>query len=358
MNCEIRLPGLILSGENSAERLPALLPAAGPLLIVSARSHAEWARRTLLQEECRGLLLTGFQPELPLTDADRVLQEGRRIGAQAVVAVGGGSVMDLGKTVAALLPLEGMTADYFYNRRTIPGKGVFFAALPTTAGTGAEMTANAVLRDPETGIKQSLRHPGMMADVAVSDPCLTWGCPPALTAASGFDALTQAVESVLSNRATACTRALAGEALQLLLAALPGAMRDEHPARAAAAEGSMMTGMAFAQSGLGAVHGLAHPLGSLLHVPHGVCCAILLPEILRHNRDCLGLLPGGEHPETFIARVEKLRQDLDLPATFRAFGLNASHYPFVLRHCRSSSMKCNPIPLADEEIVRILETLT
>ena len=358
MNSEIRLPGLILSGENSAARLPELLPAAKPILIVSSRSHAEWARRTLLDGNHRGLLLTGFQSELPLADADRVLAEGRQLGAGAVVAVGGGSVMDLGKTVAALLPLDGTTADYFYNRRSIPGKGVFFAALPTTAGTGAEMTSNAVLRDPETGIKQSLRHPAMMADVAVSDPCLTWGCPPGLTAASGFDALTQAVESLLSNRATSCTRALAGEALRLLLTALPGAMRDEHPARAMAAEGSMMTGMAFAQSGLGAVHGLAHPLGSLLHVPHGICCAILLPDILRHNRACLGLLPGGDCPDAFIARVEELRRELGLPETFREFGLNVSHYPFILRHCRSGSMKCNPIPLSDAEIVHILEGLT
>ncbi len=357
MNSEIRLPGLILSGENSAMRLSALLPAAGPILIVSTRSHAEWARHTFLNEPRKGLLLTGFQPELPLADADRVLAEGRRLGAKSVVAVGGGSVMDLGKTVAALLPLEGTTADYFYNRRSIPGKGVFFAALPTTAGTGAEMTSNAVLRDPETGVKQSLRHPAMMADVAVSDPCLTWGCPPKLTAASGFDALTQAVESVLSNRATACTRALAGAAVHMLLTALPGAMRDEHPARAMAAEGSMMTGMAFAQSGLGAVHGLAHPLGSLLHVPHGVCCAILLPAILRHNRACLGLLPGGDRPDAFIARIEELRRELGLPDSFRSFGLNAAHYPFILRHCRSGSMKCNPIPLADEEILRILENL-
>lgn len=167
-----------------------------------------------------------------------------------VIGWGGGSAIDAAKTAAALMRQEGSVADYFYGRRKIGGKGCFFAALPTTAGTGAEITPNAVLTDPDTGIKQSIRHDTMFADIAIVDPELTWDCPPGVTAASGFDALTQGIESYLSKKANVASEALALKAAADVFTMLLPAVRESVlPARTMVAEGSMLAAMAFAQSG-------------------------------------------------------------------------------------------------------------
>ena len=249
-------------------------------------------------------------------------------------------------------------------RAVVPERRNFLALLPTSAGPGAEVTGNAVITDRATGLKQSLRGPGMTADCALVDPELLYDAPAAVVAAAGFDALTQALESFLSRRSDALTRPLALSAARLLLDALPGACRNEAPALAAAARGSLLTGMAFASSGLGAVHGLAHPAGSALGVPHGVCCAILLPAVLKWNlpacRERFVELARGldfAAPEELIDRVIGLRRELGLPDAFRAFGDVAAHMDFILKNCRSGSMKCNPRELSDAEAAALLETL-
>ena len=213
---------------------------------------------------------------------DRLIRAGRDFRAECVVAVGGGSVMDSAKAAAALIPLDGWCADYFSGEREIPGKGLFFAALPTTAGTGAEITNNSVLTDPATKIKKSLRHPSMVADLAIDDPMLPLSCAPSLTAASGLDAFVQAFESCTSPKANTATRALAYAAIRRIRESLIPAFRcpDDIEARSGMCEGSLLSAMAFSQTGLGAIHGLAHPIGSLLHVPHGKACATLIPAVV------------------------------------------------------------------------------
>ncbi|MFA7184128.1 MAG: iron-containing alcohol dehydrogenase, partial [Victivallales bacterium] len=251
-------------------------------------------------------------------------------------------------------------------RKAIPGKGLFFAALPTTAGTGTEATPNSVLSDPDTDIKKSIRHDTMFPDLAIVDPELTYSCPANLTAHSGLDALTQAIESYISRNANAVSKALAARAVQLVFAALPKVCAElgDKNARRDMAEGSMIAALAFAQSGLGAVHGLGHPIGSKLHIPHGLCCAILLPKILRLNRDsCFEALDelaltcdcvGGGF---FVDKIEKLCRSLNIPADLRAFGLKRDIFPFIVKNCRSGSMRSNPRNFEDGEVIEILESL-
>jgi len=275
-------------------------------------------------------------------------------------------VIDAAKAAAAIIPLDGKTCDYFYGRKSIPGKGLFFAALPTTAGTGTEATPNSVLTDPETEIKKSIRHDTMFPDLAIVDPELTYTCPRDLTAHSGLDALTQAIESYISRGANSVSKVLAAKATQLIFNALPLVCADlkNQSARNDMAEGSMITALAFAQSSLGSVHGLGHPLGSKLHVPHGLCCAILLPKILRWNQnfcsealDELALSCDCVNGNDFIAKIEKLCKDLGIPDNFREFGISSDIFPFVLKNCRSGSMRSNPRHFEDNEILKILESL-
>ena len=363
MNCEFKLPKEILFGCGERRKLASKL-AAGNVLVVAGRHSKERVESELLPElEGREVrVVADVRPEPPLEDVERVLAAGREIHAANVIGWGGGSAIDTAKSAAALLPLDGSVEDYFYGRRKIPGKGCFFAALPTTSGTGAEITPNAVLIDPATGIKQSLRHGTMFADVAIVDPELTFDCPPDVTAASGFDALTQAIESFLSKKASPASDALALKAALALYPALLRAVRNgAETARIAMAEGSMLGAMAFTQSSLGAVHGIGHPLGSLLHVPHGVCCAVLLPELLRWNlpvcREKMAFLAHQlirDTPEALIAALEELRRAVDLPADFSGYGLKKEHFGFIVANCRSGSMKSNPRDFSDAEVEAIL----
>ena len=369
MNYQLQLPEKIIFGRGTRKQLAAVLPP-GPVLFVTGAHFAARVETEFLPDlagrPCR--IVSGIHPEPPLDDVERVRSAAREINATAIVGIGGGSAMDCAKAAAALLPEPGTVADYFYGRKKISGRGAFFAALPTTAGTGAEITPNAVLSDPETGLKQSLRHSSMFAKAAIVDPELTYDCPPAVTAASGFDALTQAIESYISRKANTFSKLLALQAARNILPFLPGAAEEgsatQNEARDLIAEGSMLAAMAFAQSGLGAVHGIGHPAGAVLHVPHGVCCAILLPAVLRWNltacHEVLGELSAaliGQSPEVLIQMLEGTRRMLKLPSNFRSYGLKPEHFAFIVENCRSGSMKSNPRDLSDKEVAAILEEL-
>ncbi len=363
MNCELKLPAEILFGAGERHKLARKLPPGNVLIAAGRHARKRIEEELLPQLEGRMVsFLADITPELPLADVERLLAEGRKIEARSVIGWGGGSAIDAAKTAAALMNLEGSVADYFYGRRKIASRSVFFAALPTTAGTGAEITPNAVLCDPETLVKQSIRHNSMFADLAIVDPELTYDCPPAVTAASGFDAFTQAVESYLSKNATPVTEALALDAAKYVLHPLASVVKHcDEIGREEIARGSMLGAMAFTQSGLGAVHGIGHPLGSLLHVPHGVCCAVLLPTILRWNlatddghMELLARELLQNTPEIMIRSIEGYRKMCGLPSDFKKYGLAEKHFDFIVKNCRSGSMRSNPRELSDDDVRSIL----
>lgn len=322
--------------------------------------------------ECESLLgkpqtiYRDIRPDPVLANVDGLVAELRRSQPELVIGCGGGSVLDTAKAGAALAPLEGSTKDFFYGRRSIEQRGIPFIALPTTAGTGAEVTKNSVLTDPDTLIKQSIRDPRMVAAAALIDPELTLTLPPAVTASSGLDAFTQALESYICTRANSVSRALAARAMELIFPALPAVFADgqDRDKRTQMAEGSLLSAMAFSQSGLGAVHGLAHPLGALLDVQHGLTCAILLPFILEFNAPVssphyaeLGarLRIGGA--DDFVRAVRALCEQLKVPSTFADLGLKAKHSDFIVANCRSNSMKANPREISDAQVENLLAAL-
>ena len=304
--------------------------------------------------------------ELPLDELEKILIAARTEKYRNFIGWGGGSAVDCAKAIAALADAEGPAADYFYNRRQLPGRNNRMILIPTTAGTGAEITSNSVICDLETGIKQSLRGNGMTADVALCDPELLEDTPAAVMAASGFDALTQALESFTSIKANALTRQLASTAAGLILDNLKKSCSgNDFAALENMARASMLTGIAFAQSGLGAVHGLAHPLGSICRIPHGICCAILLLPVLKINAelfpelfDTLARSCSCPDRETLFEKIEILKSELNIPDNFRQYNLSREHFEFIVANCRSGSMKCNPKEFTDEEIIRLLEALS
>lgn len=293
VNFSFLTAGRIEFGRGSADLTgPCTMALGRSVLLVRGRS-VPWVDTLINDIQDRGGRVTSVlcagEPSVDMvTDA---LNAGRAAGADVVVAVGGGSVMDLGKAVAALLPgradimahLEGVGAGQPLSADPLP-----FIAVSTTAGTGAEVTKNAVITVPEAGRKVSLRDARMLPDVAIIDPVLTDHAPRAQTLASGLDALSQLIEPYLSARANVLTDALCRAAIPCGARALAQLARTDTPqARDDMAFASLCGGLALANAGLGAVHGLAGVLGGRLGAPHGVICGRLLGPVLVANKAVL-----------------------------------------------------------------------
>jgi alcohol dehydrogenase class IV len=299
-------------------------------------------------------------------------------GADVVTAIGGGSVIDVAKSVAMLLANGGDPLDYLEvigAGRTITRLAVPCVAVPTTAGTGAEVTANAVLASPADGIKASLRSPMMIPAVALVDPELTISCPPSVTAASGLDALTQCLEPFVSRRANALTDGLAAEGLRRGAAGLRAAYvdGDDLGARTDMALCSLLAGIALANAKLGAVHGLAGVVGGSADIPHGVACAALLVPVMEANVRALRASQAG-HPaldryaraarlltgrtsasiEDGVAWIRETLALLEIPG-LAAFGITPEHAAEVAaKAVTSSSMQGNPVALSASDLQAVL----
>ena len=210
----------------------------------------------------------------------------RQAQAEVIVGLGGGSALDAAKAIAGLMDLEGTPQEY-HRGRPLERPGRPFVAVPTTSGTGAEVTLNAVLTDATTSFKNSIRGDTWFARVALVDAELTLDLPADVTAGSGSDALCQAIEAYTSIGAGPVTDALAMRAIALIGGSLARAYRqgDDLAARESMSMGSLMAGMAMASARLGGVHGMAHPLGARYHIPHGVVCGLLLPYTMEYNLD-------------------------------------------------------------------------
>ena len=259
---------------------------------------------------------------------DQIVEKYRPSGIQVVVAVGGGSVMDAGKAISAMIPVEGSIRDYLegVGEKNHPGLKIPFIAMPTTSGTGSEVTKNAVISEVgEEGFKKSLRHDNFIPELAIIDPEMMLSCPAKLTAASGMDAFSQLLESYLSTKANAMTDALALQGLKqikkyLLRAFLEGEKNLE--ARSGMALAAMFSGITLAHAGLGLVHGFASPLGGFYYIPHGVACGSLMAPVFTTTID--NLLDQPEHPAIkkliIISKVFadfKYKQDMEYLHAFK-----------------------------------------
>lgn len=304
-----------------------------------------------------------------------IVEEGialaRAKGSQVIIGLGGGSAMDVAKAIAGLLPLSGKVRDY-HQGREIESPGLPFIAIPTTAGTGAEVTKNAVLTDPARGIKASIRDDTWFARVALVDPELTLPLPPSVTASTGGDALCQAIEAYVSIGAMPVTDALAMEAIRLLGRSLVRAFQDGQDigARSDTLYGSLLAGMALANARLGGVHGMAHPLGYRYHIPHGTICGLLLPYVMQYNlayasakyahvAALLGVdtrdMTEEEAARKSLDAVEGILDTLAIPRRLAPFGVVEGDFEAIIAESLpSGSLKHNPRPLGAEDVRRLL----
>ena len=295
-----------------------------------------------------------------------------------VIGIGGGSAIDTGKAVAAMTTNLGDIYDYL----EIVGKGlpitkqpIPMIAVPTTAGTGAEVTRNAVIGVPEHHVKVSLRHPWLLPKLALVDPELTYNLPPEVTASTGVDALTQLIEPFVSIKANPLTDAICREGMDLIAHALYKAFDADDPAsREKMSMASLFGGLALANSGLGVVHGFASVLGGMYPIPHGVICARLLPYImetnlyalqarmpdspaLRRYQEVARILTSNPDAEAAdgIAWVHELCTLLNIPS-LTDYRIGAQDFPTLIdKTSKASSTRANPIQLTHEELWSILK---
>jgi alcohol dehydrogenase class IV len=370
----------ILFGPGTSKEVAVAAKAFGQRAFMVTGKTRERAEPLLKSLSAANLRVTTFAVAgEPTTELVRCgAQQARAESPDIVIAIGGGSVVDAGKAIAALLTNHGDLTDYLEIvgcGKSLERPSAPFIAIPTTAGTGAEVTRNAVLASPEHRVKVSLRSAFMLPKLAVVDPDLALGLPAALTATTGMDALTQLIEPFVSCRANPLTDALCREGIQRAARSLRRTCDEPRnlAAREDMALASLFSGLALANAGLGAVHGFAAPIGGMFSAPHGAVCAALLPHTMQANIRALrqrernhaaleryaevARLVTGNAAATAdegASWVGKLCTALNIPP-LRTYGLREADVPALCeKAARSSSMKGNPLPLTDGELRELL----
>lgn len=376
----------IIFGEGKLREMLTIAPEFGHRALVVVGGAVERAKPLFDLLDEANVAHTEFsvtqEPDIALVQ--RGVATVNAFAAEMVISFGGGAAIDTGKAISALATNPGSVLDYL----EIIGKGkkliqppLPFVAIPTTAGTGAEVTRNAVIASPEHKLKVSLRSPLMLPKVALVDPELTYGLPKAITAYTGMDALTQCIEPFVSNAANPLTDAICHEGIRIGSQAIYdvyGANPDQYEVMTEARHGMALTslfgGLALANAKLGAVHGFAGVLGGMYDAPHGALCAALLPPVIevnvralqsrdndipalrRYTQIAILLTKRGKASGSDVAPwLAELVNTLEIPP-LRTYGIQREDFPTIVEHsAKASSMKGNPIVLTTDELTEILD---
>ena len=379
MNFEFAAPTRIIFGEERVNDVPKLAAGMGSraLVVQGASGRGEpLAARFRELGVATSTFRVGSEPTVSLVEQGTALAKAER--CDVVVALGGGSVIDAGKAIAALITNDSPVRDYLEvigKAQPLLNRPAPFIAIPTTAGPGAEVTRNAVLLAEQERVKVSLRSASMLPAIAVIDPELTYSLPPDVTTSTGLDALTQCIEPFVSPNANPLSDAVAREGIRRATGALRRACVDgsDKDARRDMAIASLCGGLALANAKLGAVHGFASPLGGMFPVPHGVACARLLAPVAAANvralraraaqsvaldrYDEVARMVTGHRDaraEDGVEWLQALVESLGVPK-LGAFGLAGEPVSTIVAAARvASSMQGNPIVLTDDELVETL----
>jgi alcohol dehydrogenase class IV len=379
VNFEFATSTRIIFENGSFKKVPGLIKNFGSkVLIVTGKNQnlALQLSESLSEINIHSEIFS-VHSEPTISDIEQGTKLARKTLCNVVVGIGGGSAVDSAKAIAALVPNQGELTDYL----EVIGKGrkleiepLPFIAIPTTAGTGAEVTKNAVIKSTDHNVKVSLRSDLMFPKMAVIDPELTLTMPPHLTATTGVDALTHLLETFVSNKSNPFIDMLCREGMRRISASLEQAFNDGNnlEARENMAMASMLGGMALANVKLGAVHGFAGPLGGMYPIPHGAICACLLPAVMEVNIEALKekkkekqllkfdelaqLLTGNNFAvaENGAVWVKNLVQKLQIPS-LSDFQISTEIFPGLIEKAKNaSSMKGNPVELDNQQLRKIL----
>jgi alcohol dehydrogenase class IV len=372
----LEMPGSIHFSRGALQKLPEIARSFGTRVMIL--SGARWLRGSswdaAIEKDFEGCALHRYslpaaEPSVGTVDAAAAAAADFR--PDVLVGIGGGSVMDTTKALSAVLRYPG-TAERFLEglpgAAQVPGPCLPWIAVPTTSGTGAEATKNAVIKSERAGVKRSMRSRHLLAHSVLVDPELTLSLPPGVTGTSGLDAFTQLVEAYVNRSTTQPVRSLIEGAFPLMWEALDGLSRGpgDITLREMASYGALVSGIALANAGLGAAHGFAAAVGGMYNVPHGLACAVFLPHVLDANREVIsadiGRLVGAGHgsvasrePVQWLAReASRFLEMYGLPTDLRGFGIPADRLSELAENSSGSSMRGNPKELSMKERMNIL----
>jgi len=380
LSFEFTTSSRIVFGRGSALKVSDLIRGKGNRVFLVTGRNADRFRfvRDLLINEGFEVSLFSVESEPTTGIISYGIASARENNCDVVIGIGGGSVIDSAKAIAALVPDKGSLTDYLEvigEGRELEANPLPYIALPTTSGTGAEVTKNAVIKSPENRVKVSLRSPLMFPDIAVIDPELAVTMPPGITASSGMDALTHLFETFVSNQSNPFIDALCREGMQRISSSLKKAFKNGNDieAREDMAFASMLGGMALANVKLGAVHGFAGPMGGMFPVSHGVVCAAILPAVTEVNLKVISekklarylakydeaarILTGNPEAKAQdgIKWLKELMQYIKIPF-LSEFNIDKAEFSSLVQKAKkASSMKGNPVVLSDEDMMEILE---
>nr|WP_047150971.1 iron-containing alcohol dehydrogenase [Aneurinibacillus tyrosinisolvens] len=380
---QLLMPAAVLYGEGSFAEIGGQAKKYGKkALIVSDPIMEQIGNVELCVEHLRneGLAIatyTGVDSEPTDIHVKEALSLFQTESCDVIVAIGGGSCIDTAKAVAALATNGGSMSDYMGNKKLFTESPIPLLAVPTTAGTGSEVTKVTVITDTVQDIKMMVSQPALLPAVAIVDPQLTVSCPPSVTAATGVDALCHAIEAYISRRSQPVTDTLALSAIELIVTHLRRAYENGNDieARDKVALGSMLAGVAFSNASVTLVHGMSRPIGALFHVPHGVSNAMLLPAVLEFTKDSAAerlaaigrlirpeaaSLSNEELAEMVIAELKQLCLDLKIP-NMKTWGIEEEKFEMLVSKMAvdaiaSGSPGNNPRVPSEEEIIQLYHT--
>ncbi len=381
MQFEFSAPSKIIFGSGSLESISSLIEGFGKrVLVVSGANQAITDRLSALLKlnEIVNSIVT-IKGEPTINSVDRVLNSARKLLLDVIIGIGGGSALDIAKVISALLTNPGDVSDYLEViglNKPLTNPSIPLIAIPTTSGTGSEATRNAVIGSPTHRVKVSMRSPHLLPSISLVDPELTLSLPPAITATTGLDALTQLIEPFTCNNPNPMVDALCEAGIRLIVQSFYKAYDtgDDLSAREDMSCAALFSGLALANARLGAVHGLAGPISGEISAPHGAICAALLPHVMLVNIAALQER-SPQHPSlTRYEQISKLLtgnmkasvdQGIQWVQSFcshahiqslSTYGLTESQFPEIIERAnKASSMKGNPITLSEAELRNILK---
>jgi alcohol dehydrogenase class IV len=377
------LPKIIFGPGRSSE-LPSLLNSKGGNILVITGSESHRRNKDIasviqaLDQSGLPISYTEITGEPSPAEIDQITESNRRYSPRVVVSIGGGSALDAGKAVSAMLTVDQPICNYLegVGKAVHPGTKVFFVAVPTTSGTGSEATANAVISQTgQNGFKRSLRHENFVPDIALVDPLLTQECPPEITANSGMDTFTQLVESYLSLKAQPFSDALALDGITYVHNSLLKAVKNgkDITARSGMSYAALLSGICLANAGLGLIHGFASSVGGYKDIPHGVVCGSLMGIVNRFNMDKLFLqdeITVAHEKYAMIGKLLSGREDLDMKDYMKfavdymdnltdvlqlkrigEYGITEDDLPAI---ALATDHKANPVKFSNDDLVKML----
>lgn len=382
---EFYTPEKIIFGSGGLSQVGAEAKRLGnKVLVVLGRSAMRKSgaldrlTRLLKENNLEYIIYENIPSDPTVETVDTGASLARKGSCNLVIALGGGSVLDTGKAISAMVTNEGSVADY----QEIEGKGrkfqhkpIPFIAIPTTSGTGSEATRNAVITNTKLGLKKSIRDPLLIPEVALVDPELTLSLPPHITAICGGDALTQCIEPYLGKKSQEITDTLALHAIGLIGKSLVKAVKDGKnlEARKNMAMAALLSGLCLSNSGLGAAHALSHPLGVYYKIPHGLSCAVLLPYVMEFNLpvvtkklakiaqslgENISLLSETEAAQRAVEKIKEILSEVGIKKNLSEWKINEKDFSQLIKGAKGGSLNNNPRDTSDEDLIELLYKMT